>query len=57
MNTELVTIGIALLGIILGTWALLRNIIKKIDKLLVLTKHANKKEECPNHTSSTQADD
>jgi len=43
MNNEIVTIAIALLGIILGTWAFLYNITKKLDELLLLTRKAHKK--------------
>ena len=55
MDTELVAIGIALLGIILGTWTYLHNISKKLDRLLLLIHKSCKKEEDSDHTSSTQA--
>lgn len=55
MNTELVAIGIALLGVILGTWAYLRRIDKKLDILLLLTD-THKKKEDPGHSSGIQTD-
>lgn len=33
-TTELLAVGIALLGVILGTWIQLHNINKKLDRLL-----------------------
>lgn len=55
MDTESVAIGIALLGIILGTWTCLYNINRKLDRLLLLIHKSCKKEEGSDHTSSTQA--
>ena len=52
VDTELVAIGVALLGVILGTWAYLHRIDKKLNKLLLLA--SRKKEEDPDHSSSTQ---
>lgn len=54
INTELVAIGIALLGIILGTWTYLHSINKKIDKLILLVSKSDKKEEDSHHTDGTQ---
>lgn len=56
IDSELVAIGVALLGIILGTWVLLHGIDKKLGELLLLTK-SRKKEEDANHANSTQTDD
>jgi len=50
MSVDAVTIGIALLGIVLWTWVSLRNIDRKLDKLLLRTK-PRKKEEDSDHTS------
>jgi len=56
IDNELVTIGIALLGIILGTWAYLHGISKKLDKLLLLMTHSPKKKKDTDHTNSIQTD-
>lgn len=56
VDTELVAIGIALLGIILGTWTYLRRIDKKLDKLLLLAHKSYKKEEGSDHTNGVQTD-
>ena len=57
MDTELVAIGIALLGIILGTWTYLHNINEKLDRLLLLlTRKSCKKEEDSDHANSVQTD-
>ena len=55
IDPELVAIGIALLGIILGTWAYLHRIDKKLDKLLLLA-NASKKKNDPDHSSGIQTD-
>ena len=54
IDTELVAIGIALLGIILGTWTYLHNINKKLNKLILLVGKSDKKEEDSHNTDSTQ---
>ena len=56
MSIEPIAIGIALLVIILWTWASLRNINRKLDKLLLPTE-PYKKEKDPNHTDSAQTND
>ena len=57
VDTELIAIGIALLGIILGTWTYLHKINKKLDRLFLLLGHKYcKKEEDSSHSDSAQSD-
>lgn len=51
VDTELVAISIALLGIILFNWLYLHNIKNKIDKLFTLMEHSKKKEKDSRHTN------
>lgn len=53
---EAIAIGVALLGIILGTWTCLYRIEKKVDRLFSLLSKTDKKDERPDHTDSVQSD-
>ena len=55
--TEVVAIGIALLGIIGWTWFSLHNINRKLDKLLQFPTKSHKEEKYANHTDDTQPND
>lgn len=50
MDSELIGIGIALLGIILGTWFCLHRLSRKLDRLLSAIE-SSKKEEDSDHAS------
>jgi ubiquitin-protein ligase len=54
-ETELVAIGLSLLGIIAGTWTCLYRINKKLDRLLSLAPKPPEKEKDTNHTNGIQS--